>query len=156
MKKLLTASAWIVIFLATIIGGGIGKLVGKAASTTDSPQQIEAKLIEGFTMAATSVNQKLPMMVDQNTRLDKMTVGPGPRAVYHYTFPTYTSIDIDANLLQTNLKPEVTRKVCASDDMKKSIQYGGIYVFEYSGNDGIQITSFQIDRNDCGYKITSP
>lgn len=154
-KKLLTALGFIGILIAAIIGGQIGKEVGKAA-IKPSQQEVEAKLVEGFTKAANQYNQRLPMMVDQDTRLDKATVGPGPRAVYHHTFLKYTSRDIDANWLQTNLRPEVMRKVCASADMKKSLQYGGIYVYAYSGSDGIEITRFEIDRNDCGFPRITP
>ncbi len=121
-----------------------------------SSQEVETILVEGFTKAANQYNQRLPMMVDQDTRLDKATVGPGPRAVYHHTFPKYTSRDIDANWLQTNFRPEVMRKVCASADMNKSLQYGGIYVYAYSGSDGVEITRFEIDRNDCGFPRITP
>ncbi|MHB8766297.1 MAG: hypothetical protein ACYDA8_18420 [Deferrisomatales bacterium] len=149
-KKILAVLGFIGILIAASIGGQIGKEVGKAAMKP-STQEIEAKLAEGFARAADQYNQRLPMMVDQDTRLDKMTVGPGTRAVYHHTFPKYTSRDIDANWLQTNLRPEVMRKVCASADMKKSLQYGGIYVYSYSGSNGVEITRFEIDRNDCGF-----
>lgn len=154
-KKVLTALGFIGSLIAASVGGQIGKEVGKAAMKP-SQQEVEAKLVEGFTKAANQYNQRLPMMVDQDTRLDKVTVGPGPRAVYHYTFPKYTSRDIDANWLQTNLRPEVMRKVCASADMKKSLQYGGIYVYAYSGSDGVEITRFEIDRNDCGFPRITP
>lgn len=154
-KKVLTALGFIGILIAASVGGQIGKEVGKAAMKP-SQQEVEAKLVEGFTKAANQYNQRLPMMVDQDTRLDKATVGPGPRAVYHHTFPKYTSRDIDANWLQTNLRPEVMRKVCASADMKKSLQYGGIYVYAYSGSDGVEITRFEIDRNDCGFPRITP
>ncbi|MBK8103478.1 MAG: hypothetical protein IPK30_09415 [Cellvibrionales bacterium] len=126
------------------------KEVGKAAMKPDS-QEAEAKIIEGFTNTANQYNQQLPMMIDQDTRLDKLTVGPGPRAVYHCTLPKYTSRDIDANWIQTKLRPDVTRKACASTDMKKTIQYGGIYVYAYSGNDGAEITRFEVGRNDCSF-----
>jgi hypothetical protein len=157
-KKILSVLGLIAVLIAASIGGQISKEVGKAFSSMPkpSPQEVEAKLVEGFTMAANQYNQKLPMMLDHDTRLDKATVGPGPRAVYHHTFPKYTSRDIDANWLQTNLRPEVTRKVCASADMKKSIQYGGIYVYTYSGSDGIEITRFEINSNDCGLPRISP
>lgn len=113
LKKLLTALGFIAVLIAASIGGQIGKEVGKTAfSSKPSQQEVEAKLIEGFTKAANQFNQKLPMMLDQDTRLDKATVGPGARAVYHHTFPKYTSRDIDANWLNTNLRPEVMRKVC--------------------------------------------
>ena len=156
-KKLLTVLGFIAILIAASIGGQIGKEVGKTAfSSKPSPQEVEAKLVEGFTTAANQYNQRLPMMVDQDTRLDKATVGPGPRAVYHHTFPKYTSRDIDASWLQTNLRPEIMRKVCASADMKKSLQYGGIYAYAYSGSYGVEITRFEINRNDCGFpRITT-
>ena len=154
-KKILSVLGFIGILIAASIGGLIGKEAGKAAMKPSS-QEVETILVEGFTKAANQYNQRLPMMVDQDTRLDKATVGPGPRAVYHHTFPKYTSRDIDANWLQTNLRSEVMRKVCASADMKKSLQYGGIYVYAYSGSDGVEITRFEIDRNDCGFPRITP
>lgn len=151
-KRLLTALGVIVALIAAGIGGQVGKEVGKTVfSSKQSPQEIEAKLIEGFTVAANQINQKSPMMIDQDTRLDKATVGPGARVVYHHTFPKYSSRDIDANWLNTNLRPEVMRKVCASSGMKKSLQDGGTYVYIYSGSDGNEIARFEIDRNDCGF-----
>lgn len=154
-KKILTTLGFIGILIAASIGAQIGKEVGKVAMKP-SQQDIEPKLVEGFKDAANQYNQRLPMMVDQDTRLDRVTVGPGPRAVYHHTFPKYTSTDIDANWLQTKVQPEVMRKVCASADMKKSLQYGGIYVYAYSGSDGIEITRFEIDRNHCGLARITP
>lgn len=154
-KKVLSVLGFIAILIAVSIGGRIGEEVGVAvlSPSKPNPQEAYAKLIEGFTKAANQYNQRLPMMIDQDTRLDKVTVGPGPRAVYHHAFPRYTSRDIDANWIQTNLRPEVVRKVCASADMKKSLQYGGIFAYAYSGGDGVEITRFEIDRNDCGFPI---
>jgi hypothetical protein len=28
-------------------------------------------------------------------------------------------------------------------------QYGGTYVYTYSGNDGVEIARFEINKNDC-------
>lgn len=157
-KKILSALGLIAVLIAMAIGGVIGKQVGKVAISPSKPtaQQVEDKIIEGFIIAANQFGENLPMMLDQDTRLDKVTVGPGPRAVYHHSFPNYTSRDIDENWLKTNLRPEVTRKVCASGDMKESLQYGGIYVYSYFGSDGIEIAKFEIDRNDCGLPKTTP
>lgn len=158
LKKLLTVLGFIAVLIAVSIGGQIGKEVGKAAFSPAKPsqQEVEAKLIEGFTRAANQLNQKLPMMLDEDTRGDKVTVGPGVRIVYHNTFPRYTSSDIDVNWLRTNLRPDVMRKVCSNSDMKESLQYGGIYVYAYYGSDGIEIARFEIDRNDCGLPRISP
>jgi hypothetical protein len=40
--------------------------------------------------------------------------------------------------------------------MKKSLQYGGIYVYSYYGKDAIEIARFEIDRNDCGFAAITP
>jgi hypothetical protein len=152
LKKLLSALGLITILLVGEIGGNIGKIIGKAAFAPSKPneQQVEKKLIEGLTIAANQLNQQLPMMVDEYTRLDRATVGPGASSVYHYTFPKITSKEIDSNWLHTNLRPAITMKVCSSKEMEMSLRYGAIYVYSYSGSDGIEITRFEIDRNACG------
>jgi hypothetical protein len=157
-KKLLTALGFIAVLIVAGIAGQIGREAGKVTFSPSklSEEEIEARLIEGFRSAANDINQKLPMMIDEETRLDRATVGPGARIVYHNTFTKYTSMDIDANWLQTNLRPLVMRKVCDNKDMRKSLQYGGIYVYSYSGSDEVEITRFEIDQNDCGFSKSSP
>ena len=157
-KKFLSVLAFIAIVIAMAISGQIGRETGKSvfAPSKPSPQVLEAKLIEGFATAANEINQKCPMMIDEETRLDKATVGPGARAVYHHTFPKYKSNEIDADLIRTNLRAEVRRKVCSNESMKKSLQYRGIYVYSYYGKDAIEIARFEIDRNDCGLAAITP
>ena len=134
------------------IGGQIGKEVGKSAFSPSKPsqQEIEAKLIEGFIIATKQVNSKTPTMIDENTRMDKATVGPGALVTYHYTFPNHSSRDVDSSWIISNLRPTVKNKVCVSKEMKPSLQYGGIYAFSYTGNDGVHIARFQVSGNDCG------
>lgn len=149
---------FIVILLTMAIASTIGKKVVNDIFSSSKPtqQEIEAKLIEGFTIAANNYRSELPLMVDSGTRLDNVTVGPGTRLVYHYTLIKYSSRDIDANQLLSELQPQVVNSVCSSKEMKPSLQYGGSYVYSYSGSDGIQIASFEIDRTDCGYPRLFP
>ena len=158
-KKLLSVLGVIIALIVWAISGQIGREIGKkAASSPSKPsqQEVKAKLIEGLKEAADQLTPQLPMMLDEDTRLDRSTIGPGARAVYHHTFPKYSSSDIDSNQLLTNLQPEIMSKVCASKDTKKFLQYGGIYVYIYSGNDGLEISRFEIDRNDCGFPLITP
>ncbi len=150
-KKFLSALGFVAMIVAVLFAGGIGKQVGKAAfsPTKPSPQEIEVKLIEGLTRAAEQNNRRGPMMVDQETRLDRSAVGPGPRMTYFYTFPKYTSRDIERDWLIANLKPDVARGVCASQEMKPSLQYGAKYIYAYSGSDGNEIARFEISARDC-------
>lgn len=158
LKKVLSVLGFIAVLIAMATGGQIGKEVGKAAFTPSKPSQkeIEAKLIEGFEKVAKQVNAGTPTMVDEDTRMDKATVGPGVRITYHYTFPKYSSIDVDSEWIISNLRPVVKSKVCASKEMKPSLQYGGVYSFSYSGSDGVRIAKFQVDRNDCGFPKITP
>ncbi len=119
-------------------------------------EEVNKKIIEGFEKAAKEVNRTAPTMIDKDTRLDKATIGPGAIATYHYTFLNYSSQEIDPNWLQKNLRPVVMNNVCSNKGMKPSIEYGGIYIFSYSGNDGIKITDFQISLNDCGFVHITP
>ena len=121
-----------------------------------SQSDVDKKLIEGFEKAAKEVNRTAPIMVDNSTRLDKATVGPGAKATYHYTFPGYSSKELDSKWLVGKLRPGVLKNVCSNEKMKPSLEYGGLYVFSYSGNDGIEIVSFQISSDDCGFARIVP
>ena len=152
IKKLLAVVGFIVVLIASAIGGLIGKEVGKSAfSSKPSEYEREAKLIEGFRTAAKQVNATLPTMIDEETRMDNVTVGPEARITYHYSFPNYSAGEIDSSWLLTNLRPDLKNNVCANSDMKPSLEYGGTYTYSYSGNDGILIVSFNLNGTDCGF-----
>lgn len=160
LKKSLAIVGLIALVIIGILGIGVAKVAGKAAGralfTPSEPnaQQIEEKLIEGLNIAAVQLNSKLPIMVDADTRFDRASVGPGARCVYHYSFPNYTSKDIDGNWLQKSLLEEVKAKICTDQNTRKLLQLGGIYVFSYTGSDGVGIAQFEIAKNDCGFSAT--
>lgn len=148
----------IVVLIFAGVGGQVGKEVGRAAFSPSKPteKEIMTKLAEGFELAAKQINDSAPTMVDEETRMDGASVGPGALLTYHYTFPNYSSRDIESALIQTNVFPSVKLGVCSSKEMKPSLQYGGKYTYSYSGNDGVLIGEFTIDRHDCGFSAKSP
>lgn len=148
----------IVVLIFAGVGGQVGKEVGRAAFSPSKPteKEIMTKLAKGFELAAKQINDSAPTMVDEETRMDRASVGPGALLTYHYTFPNYSSRDIESALIQTNVFPSVKRGVCSSKEMKPSLQYGGKYTYSYSGNDGVLIGEFTIDRHDCGFSAKSP
>jgi hypothetical protein len=148
----------IVILVFAGIGGQVGKEVGKAAFSPSKPteKEIMAKVAESFEVAAKQINDSAPTMVDEETRMDGASAGPGALLTYHYTFPNYSSSDIDSGLIQSNVLPSVKSSVCSTKEMKPSLQYGGKYTYSYSGNNGVLIGEFTIDRNDCGFSAISP
>ena len=157
LKKLLSALGAVAIVIAAVIGGGLGRFIGQetyeaVAPSRPSEQQIEDGLAKGFRVAAEKANEELPKMVDKVTRLDNVTVGPGPRIVYHHTFPNYSPKSSEITAART----AVEKNVCSNTEMKPSLQYGGIYVYSYSSRDGVELARFEFDRNSCGYAKASP
>ena len=150
-KKVLSILGSIVVLIAAIVGGQIGKEVAKSAFSPSKPtqQQIEETLIEGFNRAAEQSNRLGPRMVDEDTRWDTTIVGPGTRITYYYSFPRYSSRDITTVWLDTNWKPIVKNQVCTNKDMRTVLPYGATYVYVYRGNDGAEITRFIFKRDDC-------
>lgn len=156
LKKFLSIAGVIFAFIAWAISGQIGRELGNAAFSTSKPSQkeIEATLNEALRLAARQVNQSTPIMVDENTRMDTATIGPGLRMTYHYTLPRYSSRDIEPAWLYQNLRPVVKTSVCNNKKMQLSLKHGVTYVYSYAGNDGTKISSFEIKGIDCGYQAT--
>lgn len=153
-KKLLL----IVGFIGVLLVGGLSTQRGKSLFSLPktNQQEVDDTLIESFKKAAEQINATTPIMVDDDTRMDQATVGPGALVTYHYTFPNYSSRDITPIWITDTLRSVVKNNVCGSKEMKPSLQYGGAYAFSYSGSDGIAIASFHLDRNDCGFPSLTP
>lgn len=92
------------------------------------------------------------MMVDEETRMDRASVGPGILMTYHYTFPNFSSKDVDVEMMTASVFPIIRDGVCNSAEMKPSLQYGGKYAYSYSGNNGVPIMTFVIGKNDCDFE----
>jgi hypothetical protein len=101
---------------------------------------------------AKSINYKGPILVDSQTRLDKASVGPGPRLNLHYTLINYSSVDVNSDLIDVikdDLRPKVVNFLCSSKEMNQLFKHGNAYTLSYFGNEGIKITSFEVNKNDC-------
>jgi hypothetical protein len=120
-----------------------------STSAIPSQENILEELAAGFKVGADRINAAGPTMVDEETRLDRATAGPGALLTYHYTFPNYSARDIDPDAIESTTFLSVKNSVCASDEMLPSLQYGGMYAYHYSGNDGVRIGGFTVSKDDC-------
>jgi hypothetical protein len=128
---------------------------GLTQRTNAPPQEAEQKLIDGLEKAARALNKNTPRMVDEITRMDASTVGPGFRVNINYTFPKHSAGEIDADQLAQNIRPTLKNYACSKKNMKLLLQYGADFVYLYHDKDGMLITSITIDRNDCGLREIS-
>ncbi len=144
--------------LAAVVVVGIGVFIVREspAYKQHKNSEVESRLIESFELAAEQINAQVPKMIDNDTLLDKATVGPGPRLTYHYTLLNRKSGEVDADLMLSILKPDVMNKICGNQEMKTTLQYGGIYTYSYSGNDNVAILTFDIASQDCEQTEVAP
>jgi hypothetical protein len=157
LKKLLLVLGVIIGLIFWLISRQIGQEIGKVAFNSSSiKEEFQINLIKGFEKSAKQINSTTPIMIDTETRMDRVTVGPDIVFIYHYTLVNYNASQINSNRIQSDLRNSVKASVCASKEMKASLEYGGKYKYSYSGKDGQTVGSFVIDGNDCGYTIQIP
>jgi hypothetical protein len=160
LKKILSAIGVIVVFIVVLIAKGTGKVVshtiGKVAGVAignalskPSEEEIKQELINSFAKEAEELNKKTPIMIDKDTRLDKIALEPDARVIYFHTLPNYSSHTITSDYIQQNTKQSVKAKVCLDEKIKSALQDGATFVYVYNGNDGVEITRFEITKNDC-------
>jgi len=143
-----------VLSFVTLIGifGRIGpKLAEIAAQSRANNQLTRQEILEkGFAQAAKEINAKGPAMLDDDTRVDKAVAGPGARLTYFYSFPKYPSHDFDRDEFLARQQPSVKKSVCDKKKARLTLEHGGVYIFSYSGNDGVEIARFEVSKHDCG------
>lgn len=157
LKKILSILGVVIALIFWTIGGKIGQEIGQEVSKSSlTKEELQLELLKGFEKAAKQINATTPMIIDKETRLDRVIAGPGALITYNSTLLNYTASQIDSTWLQINLRNSVKNSVCTNKEMKKSLEYGGKYKYSYSGKDRQLIGSFIIDGNDCGYIIKIP
>ena len=113
------------------------------------PIEVQPDLIKNIAEIVKNGNEKLPMMVDKQTRLDKVVAGPGAQITYLYTLPDYSSFDVSADWISTDVKPKVTKDVCDTAVLRKLIASGATLEYAYKGKDGVDINKFQVQDFNC-------
>lgn len=92
--------------------------------------------------AARQVNAQLPRMMDEVTRLDRITT-EGPLLTYHATVLRAAS-SLPAGSGE-RLASTARRTVCANPQMRQNIQIGGQYGYRWVDNQGVLIGEVRID-----------
>lgn len=150
MKTIGKILGWIGLLIVVAFAGSIGKLVGRSTAESYNSGKQEAVVDGALMQAASQLNENLPMMVDAETRWDN-SVGMKNQFHYNYTLVNYAAADIDANFLESELRPTVANTACTTEEMQVFFRNGVSAVYNYKGNDGLVITRFIITPQECGY-----
>lgn len=139
-----------VLLVVVAFAGIIGKFVGKSTTERFIEGKQSAEIDTVLLKTAEEINKKLPMMVDQDTRLDT-TIGYGKKFRYNYTMVTFAAEDIDPNLLENEFVPLVRNRACSTEQMKMFFKNGVTVDYSYSDKTGKHFKTISVTPGHCGY-----
>lgn len=140
----------LIFFSLHVHAAGIGNIFGALVSKSELGQ--EPNVDQALIKVTARMNKKMPMAVDKDTRLDKVTAEPGQQLVYHYTLISVSSSDINAAEFQRLARPQLKTRLCSSTEMQNFLKSGVTVSYLYRGNDGRGIGGVKFAPSECGYK----
>jgi hypothetical protein len=88
---------------------------------------------------ADAINARAPVMVDEGTRLDGATAGPGMLLTYNLTLVMVDGNTIDRDAWINQAVPDIRKNVLGNPDTTKVLKAGISVVMRYSGADGVLV-----------------
>jgi hypothetical protein len=112
-------------------------------------EETKKTLIGNLELEVVNLNKGLPKTIDDDTRVDSISVEPGPRLVTKYTYTTFSTEEFDNELFNKRVKKIIKKSICDSDEVLKRMELGLVYSYEFSGNDGIKLATAEFGNSDC-------
>lgn len=98
--------------------------------------------------AASELNKSLPMMVDQETRLDNAIALPENVFQYNYTLVNLTKDEIDLEVFTAYMKPQITNNVKTNPDLKFFRDNQVTMGYFYKDKNGEFVAKFAVSKKD--------
>jgi hypothetical protein len=150
MIKLLF-SVVLIILNVPVQAAGIGNIFNALVSRSGTLGQ-EASVDQALVKVSAQMNRRMPVEVDKDTRLDKVSAEPGQQLTYHYTLTSIRSSEVNADEFQRLAKPQLKTRLCNSREMQNFLKSGVTVSYAYRGNDGRGIGQVKFAPSECGYK----
>ena len=136
-----------------VIKGGDGKLQIMEERTESIPHsncegKTKTNLALTLQNSTAIINKQLPLMVDEETRLDR-TSSEGTLLIYHYVLVNYSSTDLDTEAFEEGLNSLVTQRACLDQSTRQILDQGGSLSYRYNANDNIQVLVIDVDKSSC-------
>jgi uncharacterized membrane protein YvbJ len=134
-----------VVFL--IACGIIASIFVKASLSGGKSKSLQSQL----QTAALEANRSLPMMVNSETKLERVSVGDGNVLISNFKFVNYQASEIDLDELRDSY-PAIISNVCSK--MRASLKSGITYRYHYASADNTHLDTLTINSAKC--EATSP
>lgn len=131
-----------VVLIASIV---IGSLAGTfAVRSLWKPSNMDQALAR----TASEINKSLPMMADQETRLDTTSPAPNKTLIYHYTLINMRAADVQKETFVTTLRPKIVTTYKTSPSMKMLRDNGVTLEYQYYDKEGAFVAKFDAGPKD--------
>lgn len=139
---------------AAILAGEDNAASNEAAQQrSDTRDPFSAAREEAEKLVA-SQNADLPKQIDSETRWERVELDASKlsrgvlRFTYDYTLINYAGHEVDLAAFRMHI-PKLVSNGCAA--LRPQIDAGAMYIFRYSGNDGVPVEHVTVDSQACGY-----
>ncbi len=149
MKTLGTVAGIIGLLIVIAFAGSIGKIIGKSTVKNYEQGKADGAIEEILIETTKKINSQLPIMVDQETRLD-MTICYGKQMHYKYTMVNCAENELDKEAFQNEMATVLVKNQCNNENMVKMLKMGITYYYNYFDKDGILIATIKISKKNCG------
>lgn len=136
--------SFLVTLIAVLIGGAIGKLSVKSLFQNSNYISFEKVLIE----TSKQLNETLPIQVDEETRLDTTTAGPGKILTYYYTLITINESNLAPTNFVNTMKSHLVNGYKNNQDMATFRNNKVELHYNYSDKEGRPFANIIISPND--------
>lgn len=155
MRKLYTSKLFKMTVIACAIGlagsvhaagfGGLfSSLLGKSGSDSMNVDETLVKMTE-------KMNRKMPVAVDGDTRLDRVSAEPGHQLEYHYTMLNLRAGEVSSSSFYKTFRSTLQKRVCAAKDLQLFFRNRISVAYAYRGIDGHDVGKLAFSPKDCGY-----
>jgi hypothetical protein len=138
-RYLLTGATTAMAFILFI---NIASAIGPVLQSLFSPVRgdtIEQQLIT----TAKEFNRRCPFLVDEETRADSISAGPGSELTYHFTLIKRSITELDLNKLRESIRPNILANIRTNMEMKQLKDLNVSFVYAYvdkGGRAAVEIT----------------
>ena len=131
-----------------VFSNGIGQLAGRFFGDSFGTGVREGKLDAQLREAANLLNQRLPMTVDAETRLDS-SVAANRQFIYKYTLVNVTADMLTPSELKAAMEETVINRVCTEQGMQVLVKQGVTVSYAYADKNGKEIAVLSVAPSQC-------
>ncbi|MET0961569.1 MAG: hypothetical protein ABWY05_01950 [Noviherbaspirillum sp.] len=129
--------------------GPFTNLMGQLAGATGADES-GRNLDQTLANVSSHLNRSAPMMLDADTRLDRVTSEPGRNLSYHYTLTSVQSKAFNRAEFQKLIREPLQEKLCVSPEMRGFLVRGVTISYNYLSSDGRRLGAARFNASDCG------